>query len=360
MVVKLVDGYYHDPDAAMKAFAFYGLEMQLITPMLATCPFASILHKHIIEKAKKEIEKARKLNGKIVKALEKYKGSDIPLSKEIAELKGVLHAYMSLTGTLYPLPDEIGDLLAVALEIEKDFQDKVDAGETFSATVFMKDEKTGMPILSSHMVLGFMKAIESVLVNTKTKDEKKQQKAEDSKAITTKVAIGEIYSTDVKWGRPFMYPDRDIVRRPEGSHIIRINETADKEQIKAAMAELDSTAPYGGFGRLPIRPDAPLVPALLERPLLTTQMGVKKSCIALSQVLPVATQFSLALRLRRNSPINDPEKLIEIMIQGKNQGLGQWRGSGGFGAFNFKLRPMTDRDEIYANHPSLPREGTWM
>jgi hypothetical protein len=43
--------------------------------------------------------------------------------------------------------------------------------------------------------------------------------------------------------------------------------------------------------------------------------------------------------VRAESPINN--MLREILLLGKNQGLGGWRGSGNKGAFHFKLEDST-------------------
>jgi hypothetical protein len=73
-------------------------------------------------------------------------------------------------------------------------------------------------------------------------------------------------------------------------------------------------------------------------------MGKKTSCFAHSEQLPAGTQYKFTLRVRSGSTIN--QELLELLLeQGKNLGLGQWRGSGNYGKFVYKIKPLPDYKE---------------
>lgn len=88
-------------------FTYWKVDFRLISEMLGTATEASIYDKHILQKAKKEIQKANKLSGKITKAVQKYKGQEIPEQKEVEELKSVIRAYQGVVGKITELPDSV-------------------------------------------------------------------------------------------------------------------------------------------------------------------------------------------------------------------------------------------------------------
>lgn len=271
---------------------YYKVNLKLIRDMLGTCPEASIYKAHIIEKSKKLIQKANSLNKKIVKSIDKYKGSDISEKKEIDEMKGILRSYMAVMGKVIELPDSIDDLLVVAKGIDEEFNELVASGEQQKTTVFMKD-KDGWPIISSHMILGNFKANLKTLVNNG-----------DKSILSTKVSIGEVFALDVKVIEEFLRPSMDIIK----------DENGDRQ--------------------------------LLERPIVFEQKGVRTSAIASSEQLPEGSEFSFTLRVRQKSPVTY-EALCSLLDLGKNQGIGQWRGSGGKGAYVYKIEKLDDYEESF-------------
>lgn len=349
------------PGLVYEYFTYYQLEIRFRRPMLATTPAPNILKKHIIDTAKKEMEKVRKITGKIGKHLAKYENADIPEQKEIAELKGTIYSYMALTGIEHVLPDDIKELLVVAAEVEKEFDEKVKAGVATRATVFMTD-KDGKIQISPHMVLGFVKSVTSTVVNSTSKEKKaalkgaaeKPKKAKAAEvegteatevdcnstvAITTKTGVSEIFALDLKWVEAFVTPDKDKLWLPDGDNVISMNNT-DEESIDRICAIIEDRVLKAGEKK------GEMVPALLERPLLTDKQGVKTATIAQSQILPAGATIKLHLRIRSESPVNTEKKLMETFIYGKNQGLGQWRGSGGFGSFDFRLYEIIDPRQV--------------
>lgn len=271
-------------------FVYYRVRFKLIRDMLGTCPKASIYNEHVLTKTKKEIEKANKLGAKVTKALAKYQGSELAVEKEVAELQGIVRSFQARLGRTDPLPDTIPELLELIVEVEKDFDEAVKEGSQKQATVFMKDHK-GWPLISTHMILGNLKANLEVMLST-----------EDRSIVKTKVAAGGCGALDIKAVDEFMRPDRDIARDADGN------------------------------------------PAYCERAIHFDVMGKRKTAIAVSEVLPVDTEMGTVLRVRKNSPFT-LEALKVLLDLGKNQGLGSWRGSGNKGAYLYQIEELKDYEE---------------
>jgi hypothetical protein len=144
------------------------------------------------------------------------------------------------------------------------------------------------------MVIGNLKENLRTIVNNSTKN---------SKAITTKVSVGEVMATDIKVVEDFVRPSMDIVRTEKGE------------------------------------------PAIFERPIHFKIMNETKSAIAMSEYLPKGAEITFTFRIRAGSPILDI--LTELLEAGKNCGLGQWRGSGKKGAFVYKIEDCEDPGHEY-------------
>jgi hypothetical protein len=258
--------------------------------MLGTCPKASIYNEHVLSKTKKELEKANKLGAKVTKALAKYSGSALAVEKEIMELQGIVRSFQARLGRNEALPETIPELLELIVDVEKEFDEAVKEGTQKQATVFMRDEK-GWPMVSTHMILGNIKANLEVMLST-----------EDRSIVKTKVAAGGCGALDLKAVDEFMRPDRDIARDSEGN------------------------------------------PAYCERAIHFDVMGKRKTAIAVSEVLPVDTEMGTVLRVRKGSPFTF-EALKVLLDLGKNQGLGSWRGSGNKGAFLYQLEELPGYEE---------------
>lgn len=274
-------------------FVYKRVQYKFLTEMFGTCSEPGIYNEHVLKKAKKEIAKANKLHGKIIKSLEKYKGSKITPEKEFEELKGILRAYQERVGKMDPLPDNLEDLLEYSKEVSKEYEEMISKGEGQRATVFMRDTD-GWPIISTHMMIGNLKENLRSIVNN---SEKK------SKPITTKVSVGEVMATDIKVVEDFVRPSKDIVRKENGE------------------------------------------PAIFERPIHFKVMNETKSAIAMSEYLPEGTEIAFTFRIRAGSPILDI--LVELLESGKNCGLGQWRGSGKKGSFVYKIEDCEDPGHKY-------------
>lgn len=264
-------------------YRYYRVDFRLITEMLGTCTSGSLYDEHVLQKAKKKIAEANRLAKRVSKSLEKYQGDQIPEWKEVADLKGVIRAYMQLVGDIVDLPDTVPELLEVATKLDADLEAMISAGEATRATTFMVDEK-GWPMISSHMILGNFKENLRIMVNNG-----------DKSILKSKVSVGEVGALDVKWVEPYMRPSHDIIRDKDGN------------------------------------------PELLERPIRFERMGKTVTAIAISQQLPAGTTFGTWLRIRRNSPLDDLETLKVLLELGKNNGFGTWRGSGNMGAYYYKV-----------------------
>ena len=271
----------------MDNYDYYKLELRLFREMLGTCPDASIYDAHVLKKTQKLIEEANRLVNKTRKAYEKFKGVELPPEKIVQELQGIIRRYQEIVGSRVDIPDDADLLLSYAEKLNLDFEQKFEEGEAKKATCFMRD-KTGWPVISSHMILGNLKENLRVIVNNGDKD-----------VMKSKVAAGDVMTLDVKVVEEFIKPSKDIVRDDEGK------------------------------------------PKLLERPIRFDIMGKTTSAIAMSEVLPVDTEFTCHLRVRKGSPIT-LEFLRKLLDFGKNNGVGQWHGSGNKGAYFFRLEPSSN------------------
>jgi len=269
-------------------FVFKKVNYKFLTEVLGTCTEIELYNEHVLKKAQKEIAKANKLQGKIVKSLEKYKGVEITDQKEFEELKAVLRAYQERVGKREPLPDNIQDLLAYSKEVSEEYESLLAKGDTQKSTVFMRNE-AGHAILSTHMFIGNFKENLKSIVNNSEKG---------TFAIKSKVSTGEIMSTDVKVVEDFVTPSQDIVRKPNGD------------------------------------------PDILERPIRFDRMGKTMTAIAMSEYLPAGSEVNFTLRIRAGSPFLDV--LPELLEMGKLNGIGQWRGSGKKGIFMYKIEDCQD------------------
>ncbi len=276
----------HRPNTSQN-FDYYKFEIRLTSEQLGTCTEASIYNDHILKKSQKAIAEANKLRKRTLKAFEKYKGTEaIPEEKEIAEVQGVIRRYQEVLGKQEDLPTEMKELLEYAESLNNEYEEAIKAGEQRKSTVFMRSTD-GRPMISTHMFLGNIKENLRIIVNNSDKESA-------DKVLPSKVAIGETMALDVKPVEKFVIPSMDILRLSNGD------------------------------------------PDLLERPICFDQMGKKVTAIALSERLPEGAEYSLHLRVRRESPIKQAvlEKLLDL---GKSNGMGQWRGSGGKGQYVYRL-----------------------
>ena len=269
-------------------FTYYQLQLKLTREQLGTATECSIYHEHVLVKNRKFIEQANKLSGKVTKALKKYKGDQIPEEKVLSELQAVLRAYSALQNTVFEMPKTVEGVIAKAKEIEASFSEGFDKEDDPSkATVFLRDE-SNWPIISTHMVKGHAKEVLRTITNSG-----------DKSIFKSKVQLSESMALDLSFVEPFARASNDIVKDKKGNRV------------------------------------------LLERPLrFTTPMGATQTCISRSEQLPVGTEYKMTLRVRKGSPIDNPDVLERILDHGKALGLGCWRGSGGMGQFKFKLTPL--------------------
>ena len=276
--------------APEEPFVYYKLKIKFLNEMLGTGTEASIYAEHILKKAQKMISEANKLTKKVTKIYAKFKGTD-PISeiKEVEELTGIIRRYHEVLGKSEEIPGRLEEILAYSVKLDQEFQDLVIKGEQQKPTIFMRTAD-GMPMISTHMIIGFLKENLKIVVSNST-----LPKAQ--RALTSKVQVQEVMALDVKPVEYFAFPDKDINRDEKGD--------AD----------------------------------LCERPIRFERMGQTVTAIALSETLPAGAEFSLHLRVREDSPFqaNDGALLRYLLKLGKSNGLGQWRGSGSKGQFCFQL-----------------------
>jgi len=295
-----------------RTFDYYNAKFKLISPMLGTATETSIYYEHILKKAQKEIEKANKISGKISKALEKYRGVELSEDKIISELQGTLRTLCQLTGRKLEVPDDVDSILKFSKELEAEFMENIKTKEDVKATVFLRN-KDGWPIISTHMVLGNMKANIKAATNAGSGED-----VGINQLFKSKTAIGEAMSLDITFVEDYMTPSNDI--------------------LKVQPGEEAPTAPRGrnivdSRGRV-----------LLERPLTSFQ----GTSISTSEQLPVDTQFECTMRVRKGS-IFGYKELAAIFDMGKAQGFGAWRGSGSMGAYVYQLKYLEEYKEDFGD-----------
>lgn len=297
-----------------KLFDYYRVDFKLLRPQLGTATRVSIYAVHVLEKAKKEIAKANRLKEKTTKALDKYKGSEILPDKELRELQGVMRAYMAALGRGEDIPNTVPAILEAIEPLEDAWHEKLKKHEVMDATVFLRN-KDGKPIIGTHMILGNLKENAKIMVNGK-----------DKSLLPSKVSVGETFALDVKAVDSFMIPDQEVLTA-------RSKEDADG---------IISTLPDMGSGKWVYENETGRI--LIERPIKFERMGKVETAIAISEALPIGTEYSTVLRVRANSQINE-EALVTLFSFGKSNGLGAWRGSGNAGAYCFKLEKLKDYSE---------------
>lgn len=298
----------------MSNFAYYKIDFRLTSPMLGTSTKTSIYQKHVIEKSKKMIEQANKLNAKVTKQMDKYVGAEIPESKEIKELQGVLRAYCQITGEPLDIPEDVPNLLKEANRIEEVFNKNIKNLDTVDATVFMVD-KEGHPIISTHMILGNLKENLKIITNS-AKDN-----PDAKKILPSKTAVGEAMALDIKFVDDFMKPSKGILKSQSQTHCDQELLTAKGKYVVDAQKRV-----------------------ILERPISFMTASGRETAIAMSEVLPEGTEFGTIIRLRKDSKIGEDD-LRTLFDLGKSNGFGAWRGSGSMGAYLYKLQHLPDYSE---------------
>jgi len=284
------------------SFSYYNLKLRFINPLLATCPAsANIMAEHVHEKNRKMIEKANSNRGKILKSLKKYVGDSATPEKEKQELIGVIRAQQELLAVREEIPEEFAALIKYSEELEDRINDKIqesDSSEVAKATVFMRDSE-GHPVLSTHMILGFIKSTIATITNSTPKEEKA------SLVFRSKTSASESLSMDVKFVESFVKLSNQIMMKENG--------------------ERD----------------------LCVRPLrFTNAMGKSVVALAASEQVPEGTEIECTMRIRKGSPLDNLESLKNVFVYGRNTGLGCWRSSSQKGSFNFKLSKLEDYKEV--------------
>jgi len=273
-------------------FDYYELFLKLREPALGTNASVDIMKEHVINKSRKQIELANKSKKKISKSLKKYVGENISEQKEIEELQGILRAQQELLNVKEEIPDRLEELLVYAEDLEYRLNKHLEERELHKSTVFLRN-KDGNVGISSHMLLGNIKAILATVINTKNKN-----------IFKSKVQMNECLAMDIKAVETFLIASQDIVRDEK---------TQERE--------------------------------LNIRPIRFNRMGQTISALAASEQLPAETIFNCTLRVRKESPLNDIQILKFIFSHGKNIGLGAWRNSSNHGTYDFKINKLKDYKE---------------
>lgn len=284
----------------MGSYSYYQVELKLITEMLGTNPSASIYDKHIMKKTKDLIKEANKLGKKAKKSLEKYVGAEIKENKEIEDLKSVLGRYQEAIGRNDELPNDHQALLDLATEYEEEFKKMTEEGKAKACTGFMR--RDGKVCISSHMILGNIREnLRLIFRGTDAQADKSRDITSGKFPYENLKEIKEATVVALKVVEPYIYPDQDILRDAEGKPVLNERVVIDRD----------------AFGKSP-------------------------TSIASSEQLPEGTKFKFVIRIPKGNVLDNADLLGEMFSWGKNNGLGQWRGSGGKGAFKYKLTALPD------------------
>jgi hypothetical protein len=246
-------------NTAQEMFRYYKLSILLFRDMLGTCAEASIWDEHVLQRNKKEAKKiGSAFKKKISMTAFQYAGTDISASKEMDELKNIVHSYQLIVmpydkelGTA-PIPTEKEELMLFIKDMEETIDAAIKQGAAQKATIFMtmpipealemlekqgdaqqellehllpyknqylkdKDgelikDKEGnavpikWPVISSHMIVGNIKANLKTIINNSPK----------TKELTSKVACGEIMASDIKPIEQFLLPTRPLKKDATG------------------------------------------------------------------------------------------------------------------------------------------------
>lgn len=277
------------------AFSYYGLNIRLRSNFLGTNPSsADVLKDHVIEKSRKQIAEANRGHKKVLKTLKKFVGDDITTQKELEELRGIIRGQQELLGVREDIPEDVKGIIAYSEELEERLSEKFENQELYKSTVFLRTED-GTPAISSHMILGNIKSVLSVIVNSQKPEEKKQG------IFKSKTQMSESLSMDIKFVETLLPASEDIIRDPE-----------TKERV------------------------------LCVRPIRFNRLGVQTVALAASEQLPAGTVFSTTMRVRKGSNVDSMEVLQSIFDYGKNLGLGSWRSSNNYGQFDYQLTKLED------------------
>jgi len=264
---------------------YYKIGLKLYTDQFGTCPSdASIYDEHLIKKHQKMADEANQITGKITKQYQKYVGTEIGSGKQLLEIQGLIRRAQQIYGIKEPLPNSVDECLEYAKDLDNKYSSKLTAEEK-RATVFLRD-KEGWPMISGHMILGNLKENLSNITNN------------GDKSITKyKSQVKEMMALDAKTVEHFLRPSEDVLKDKSGK------------------------------------------PILEERAIRFSGPKGEVTALAASEVIPEGTEYNFHLRVRRGSPINK-KTLAKLFDLGKNNGLGQWRGSGHKGAFFFRIKQV--------------------
>ena len=277
----------------LKMFSYYSIQLKLINDLLATCPTPEVYNDFILKKAKDSIDEASKIQGKISKKLEKYRGAEITSEQEMMEISGIVRSYQLLLNDETDISQmKIQELLEFSAFLLEKFNNGLKSGTQAKSTVFMFDSD-GCPGISSHMLIGFFRAGIKMLTNNGNKTHFKSKVSVDENTPYLKFIEGFIKSSN------------DIRREEDGT------------------------------------------PYLCVRPLRTNVLGKAMSVLAASQVIPAGSEFSATLRVLKGSAFDDIKYLGELLTLARSCGIGCNRSSNNYGQFLHKIEKLKDFKEVH-------------
>lgn len=282
----------------------YHVVIECLNSLLGSCPAdPSIYSMHLQNKHNKLIDQIKKKASKEKTTLT-YNGAEpIPQEKfdrELELLIGSLERSLRRSFT--------DDEKALLIAGDKSFVQSIFNKETQdfgNATVFLKDENDH-PVISSHMILGFLKSAGIVVCRATPKAGKRKALDENGEELGS----GTMYSSQAT---TTMLLNQHVKILPE-----LLRASRDIERDDSGM------------------------PKLYERPLQAKTPLGPRSCLAASEVLPKGTQFEFDIWILGGDNVITQKHLEEAFSIMPFKGLGAWRCSGNHGGFEVKSITRTE------------------
>lgn len=254
-------------------FSYYKVRLRTFRRLLATNPADPAIHDtHIINRQRKLILDKSELNS----AINKYLGAlDISETKEQAEREALLNKLEELTGVTLT-PKERSDAIAGKLDgIKETFKDL----EMSGLTVFFWNTELDLPMLGSHMILGFLKAS----AEAQCSHLRNSGKSEVGVIMKSTAYTQKCINMHCSVVQEFITLDKDVKR----------TETGESK--------------------------------LFQRSLRAKTADGPRTCLAKSEEVEAGTHLEFELQILKGTPLDSLPVLKQLFAYGRQKGLAQWR-----------------------------------
>ena len=261
----------------MIKFNNYKLKIRLLRSMLGTNPSnPNVMDTHILDRQRKLIAEKSNIN----KAVNKYlDAKTISEEQGKAELEKLRLRIETVLGE--PLTDdEFNEMVEGKFKKFTDLKETLSELDEKGITCFFRDSK-GWPVISSHMILGFMKAAADAYTKT--------QKPKNGTVLRSSSYTCSIINQHVGMVEQFLPASQDVIKDEEGK------------------------------------------PKYYQRSLRAMTAQGPRISLAKSEELAAGTEFEFTLKVLDGSALTE-KHIKTIFSYGQLKGLGQFRNSD-FGTF---------------------------